>query len=89
MRHLALLALAVLPLLASAARPQVLVIERRYDGNTELAGDVYAWRYSGGLMVLEFGDSGADGIFRNGFDEGGTSVLEPVPCRPVDGVGCP
>lgn len=80
-----LIVLLAVALPAHAQRPQVLIVERTYDGPIERAGDVYAWRYSGGMMYLEFGDASADGIFRSGFE--GASIV--IPCLPESGVVCP
>lgn len=62
---------AILALFAVAAAfppPDVLIIEHAYDGPRESAGHVVRWQYTGGHMLLEWADTGTDGIFRNGFE---------------------
>lgn len=60
--------LFVFALLARAATPDLLLIQHTYDGQTEQAGTLVAWRYTGGHMLVEWVDTTTDGVFRNGFD---------------------
>lgn len=54
---------------ATTATPTGLVIHRTYDGAVEIAGDVPFISYSNGRLLVEITDLGADGIFRNGFEQ--------------------
>lgn len=65
---LTLVAAALLSITASAASPDVLIVQHSYDGPVEQAGTLVRWHYTGGHMLVEWVDTTADGIFRSGFE---------------------
>lgn len=75
----ALVAPALPPRPWAGQSPRLLIIEHTYDGPRESGGDLLALRYLGPLVVIEWGDLGADGLFRSGFDP---APEQPTPYLP-------
>lgn len=63
--------LLLVPALALASPPDVLLIQHAYDGPIEQAGTVTVFRYLGATMLVEWVDTTTDPIFRNSFDNFG------------------
>lgn len=54
--------------IAAADLPDVLIVERTYDGPRESAGHLARMQYTGGHLFVEWVDTTADGIFHDGFE---------------------
>lgn len=61
-------ALLIAIALAAADLPDVLVVERTYDGPVESAGHLARMQYTGGHLFVEWVNTTADGIFHDGFE---------------------
>lgn len=55
--------------IAAGDLPDVLIVERTYDGPRESAGHLARLQYTGGHLFVEWVDTTADGIFRDGFED--------------------
>ncbi len=48
--------------------PMVLIVQHSYSGPIVQAGVLARWQFTGGYMLVEWIDTTADGIYRNGFE---------------------